>query len=110
MARFWVSWNQPTEDYRPLNFPPNQKVLGYWCSGFSADDSATLCALVDAEHESDAMAAIQADWPEAAAHLWRFIEPRTADWLPGDRFPLSDWMRERHLSWSAVCDTEDILR
>jgi len=26
---------------------------------------------------------------------WRFFEERAPDWMPGDRFPLSDWSKER---------------
>lgn len=28
--RFWLSWHQPTEDYRPLTDPPVEGVLGWW--------------------------------------------------------------------------------
>lgn len=39
-------------------------------------------------------------WPEAAADMkengWRFFEhDKGSDWIPGDRFPLADWMKER---------------
>lgn len=92
MKRFWLSWIQPTEDHRPLTYPPGPGVLGWWCSG-DCQEGATLCALVEAEDEEDADKTIRADWPEKAT--FRFIDEAEPDWLPNDRFPLSDWMKER---------------
>lgn len=86
--RYWVSWYQPTKDYRPLTYPPNEAILGWWCSGAS-----TLCALVSASDKVEAGAAITKDWPEAKE--WRFVYEKGDKWLPGDRFPLKDWMRDR---------------
>ena len=91
--RFWLSWVQPTEDYRPLTYPPNAAILGWWCSGYDNGDRATLGALVEARSERDAKRAVHQDWPEATG--WRFVEERPSDWLPGDRFPLDPWMQER---------------
>lgn len=94
MARWWVSWYQPTEDYRPLSSPPNEAILGWWCSGMRcADEASTLCALVHAASERAAKKAIQIDWPEARE--WRFCETRPDDYLPADRFPVAPWMRQR---------------
>lgn len=96
MNRYWVSWLQTTEDYRPLTFPPNGRVLGWWCSGYrSSDDAATICALVAAETEDDAKAVILKDWPEADE--WRFCDEVEPDWDPnkGGRFPPSEWSVER---------------
>lgn len=92
-TRFWVSWHQPTDDYRPLTDPPHPQVLGWWCSGYDANDVSILCALVEAESETDAEVFVVISWPEA--ERWRFCEPKGTDWLPGDRFPLSPWMTER---------------
>jgi len=91
--RFWVSWVQPTEDYRPLRFPPHEPVLGWWCSGYDAGDNATLVALIEAEDKEAAEKVISTEWPEWTS--WRFIEEVADDYLPGDRFPLSDWMEDR---------------
>jgi len=103
--RVWISWIQPTDDHRPLNYPPkNPHVLGWWCTG-ECDDGATLCAVVDIpselltaegtllDLEEAAKLAIQLDWPEAST--WRFIEERPSDWIPNDRFPQSPWMKDR---------------
>lgn len=93
MNRYWVSWHQPTDDYRPITCPPNAAIRGWWCSGYDDEDVAILCALVQAEGQGFAEAAVLADWPEA--ERWRFCSIKDADWLPGDRFPLDDWMKER---------------
>lgn len=98
--RFWISWIQRTADYRPLTFPPNAAILGYWCSGYDGDDYAVMCAAVDAEDATKACIAIFEDWPEAKddmlANGWRlFQHDKDDDWRPSDRFPLSDWMEER---------------
>ena len=99
MARFWISWVQCTEDYRPLTFPPNAAILGWWCSGFDSSDSATICAAVEATDADAACDAIFKDWPEAEAEFktgnLRFIETVDGNWRPSDRFPLSEWMVPR---------------
>lgn len=90
MARFWISWYQPTDDYRPVYDPAKEsEPLGhaYWCSGQRcSDDAWTMCAMVDAEDESAAEEVIQKYWPEAKE--WRFCEEKPASWTPGDRFPM----------------------
>lgn len=93
MQRFWVSWIESEEDFRPLTYPPNEAIIGWWCSGYTEKNEATLCACVDAENQTAALEAIDRDWP--GKKVWRFLEFRPSDWVPGDRFPLSDWMSER---------------
>ena len=88
----WTSWHQPGDDYRPLTFPPNADVLGWWCTGYG-EQGATLCAMVKASTESDAREVIKRDWPEAWA--WRFCDPQDSPSMQSERFPLSEWMRER---------------
>jgi len=96
LRRFWMSWFVSEEDYRPLTYPPNAAILGWWCTGTSSDDRATLCGLVDATTEEEARAAVLRDWPGIE---WRFIEPQDADYvIMSDRFPLSDWMKQRMFS------------
>jgi hypothetical protein len=90
---YWLSWIQPTEDFRPLNDPPRDAVLGWWCSGYDGSDNATLCAGVLAKSGAAAKKTIQHDWPEAA--IWRFCEEQAPDFTPGDRFPLKGWAKER---------------
>lgn len=90
---YWISWYQPGEDVRPLTFPPNAAILGWWNSGWG-DSHATLCALVRGESEDDAKANVKKDWPEATT--WRFCEEKPHDWRPGDRFVVDkEWMKER---------------
>jgi hypothetical protein len=91
--RWWVSWYQPTEDYRPLHDPPCEAVRGWWCSGETETGSFTLCAVVDAPDEQGVKDAVYEDWPEAV--VYRFITEKPNDFTPGDRFPLSDWMIPR---------------
>ena len=93
--RFWLSWHQPTPDYRPLAYPPNAAILGWWCSGSIADENnvAILCALVAAPNEGAAKAAVHVDWPEA--ERWRFCDAVDDAWRPGTRFLLAPWMRQR---------------
>ena len=94
--RFWISWVQPTEDHRPLHYPPGEAILGWWCSGEDcATNNSMLCAVVEAASEKQAKRVILKEWPEAGNVEWRFVEERGDDWLPGDRFPLSDWMKPR---------------
>lgn len=93
--RFWISWVQRTEDYRPLTDPPNRAILGWWCSGYDADDNAVLCAAVEARDALQASVLVFADWPEAMHETWRFHKPVAAEWRPSDRFPLKPWMIER---------------
>ena len=94
MAYFWLSWYQPTEDYRPLKFPPNEAVLGWWCSGERCSGgAATLVAEVLAVDEAEAKAVVVKDWPEARE--WRFCK-ESATPHSSDRFPPSDWMTPRY--------------
>lgn len=90
---FWLSWFQTTQDFRPLSYPPNEGVLGWWCTGRQLGMVAyTLVALVIADNEELAKNIIKTDWPEAEE--WRFCESRT-DCQLSDRFLVEDWMRER---------------
>ena len=89
---FWVSWFQPTKDYRPLTFPPNENILGWWCSGERSDGQSSLCALVNDYSEDEAKNSIHKDWPEADE--WRFCKEKDSTKL-SDRFPLNDWQEKR---------------
>lgn len=96
MMRWWMSFYFAGDDHRPLTYPPNKAILGWWCSGYGPSDEAALCILVSANSEDEAKAAIAKDWPEAATvSEWRFCEPRPDGWVPNDRFPPSTWMAER---------------
>ena len=94
---FWLSWPQPTADFRPLTDPPDARVMGWWCSGQDAEDRALLCALVEGRTMQEAKLGVRASWPEAPSVRcsWRIEQEREDDWTPGDRFPLSTWMRRR---------------
>lgn len=94
MKRWWMSFWFKGEDYRPLNYPPSEGILGWWCSGYGSDGNA-LCLLVEAETEEQAKTLLLKDWPESADTKWRFCNEQPADWLPNDRFPFSEWMKKR---------------
>lgn len=85
---FWVSWNQPGEDFRPVYDPKKEsEPFGhrYWCSG-EGEGYFTMCAMVAAEDEADAKRRVRKYWPEAK--VWRFCDEKPAGWDPGDRFPM----------------------
>lgn len=71
MSRFWASWYEPMPDgdWRPLAVP-----------------DAASCAVVDAADEPSARAVIQRHW---RPFRYRFVDEKPADWLPGERFPMS---------------------
>lgn len=92
---WWLSWVQPTPDYRPVTDPPNAGVLGWWCTGFDSEDSAILCAAVIGKNENDAKDKVIEDWPEAETSTWRFCEPMEHPYKLSDRFPLDGWAKER---------------
>ena len=91
--RYWCSWVCTAEDHRPLTFPPNRAILGWWKSGEDTEGNATLVAVAEASDPIDAARSVKEDWPEFEE--WRFIERVEDDHKPGDRFPLSEWMAER---------------
>ena len=97
MKRFWMSWYDAEEDYRPLHDPPSEAILGWWCSGEHADGRATLVALVQADDLPSACVAVAREWPETAQPKteWRFGDEVALTWRPADRFPLSAWMEKR---------------
>lgn len=90
----WISWHQPTDDYRPTQFPPTTGVLAWWKTGDS-EKGATLVALVDAVTDEAAQEHVRRNWPEAGE--WRFCEEK-ANKTFSSRFPVQDWMIERGCS------------
>lgn len=93
MEIFWVSWWQKTEDYRPITYPPNKGILGWWCSGMRCQDEAnSIWAMVIAENLSEVKNIVIQDWPEAEE--WRFCDEVENTTL-SDRFHIKDWMEVR---------------
>lgn len=94
MKRFWISWVETSQDYRPLTYPPQEPIRGWWVSG-QTDDGVTICAVIDAPSELDAYFAIQKDWP-CESPDFRFADEKEPTFVPDEtRFPPSDWMVER---------------
>lgn len=87
----WLSWYQPTEDHRPVSYPPNEGVLAWFCTGRS-ERGATIVALIEADTEEQAKEIALKDWPEIVD--WRFCEDKH-DRKLSNRFPVSDWMLAR---------------
>lgn len=92
MSLYWVSWYQPTLDFRPLSFPPNNNILGWWKTGENTSNESTLVAIVTSISSDDVREIVHIDWPEVTN--WRFIEKKST-LLLNDRFPLTNWMIER---------------
>lgn len=94
-----MSWVSNTVDYRPLTYPPRKEILGWWCTGYNEDDMPTIVALVQCNDLNDVAEIIYSEWPESRQFVeqfgWRFADLHVDDFVPGDRFVLTDWMRER---------------
>ena len=95
LKRYWVSWIQPTDDHRPITYPPNKSIVGWWCSGYDSESSPIIVALIEAENLEHAKTCVKKDWPEM--YSWRFIEERDLSTKFSNRFEPSDWMYERML-------------
>ena len=100
MKRFWISWTQLSEDYRPLQDPPQpDNIKGWWCSGQGiAGDYFVLCAVVDAKDERQAERIIKKAWDSNGEEVgeFRFVTEKPLNWLPSDRFPIThDWQKKR---------------
>lgn len=100
LKQFWCSWREVTKDYRPITFPPNDNVLGWWMTGEECGppdfvrQAVNICAFILGKDEDDVRASIKKDWPEFDGEF-RFIDQYKLGSLPGNRFLMDDWMRER---------------
>lgn len=96
--RYWASWVKNWLDSAPRTNPPPAEVLGWWMTGCrEADDTAFLCAMVEATSSAEAQAIVDREWP--GQNKWRFCVKYTGLWEDTDRFPLLPWMRERMKSF-----------
>lgn len=99
---YWCSWVQPTEDFRPIYFPPTENVLAWWRSGEAMDgQSHTLCAWVQALNIDDLVKQVQQNWPEIVeSSQFRFFDLHKK-YKPSSRFPTDqyEWMNERLKKW-----------
>ena len=94
MKYYWVSWYSKEGDYRPLTYPPNKQILGWWVSG-EGSDGISLVALVAAENVHDANQALIKEWPECELNVWRFFHSLKEGEKLSNRWQLSDWMKDR---------------
>lgn len=91
---FWISWYQPTNDYRPIR-TDSENILCWWNTGIRcSDDSATLVAHVRAPSVLESKELIQEYWPEADE--WRFCEPTTGDRPASSRFTIPEHMEKNY--------------
>jgi hypothetical protein len=67
-----------------------------------------MVAWVEAKNERAAKSAIVKDWP-GKDREWRFINEVEPDWVPTDRFPLSDWSKKRLLAVVCACGGETTM-
>lgn len=91
---FWVTWKQPTKDYRPSKpFQTNENILGWWCIEEPAgEEPAILAALVKANNSRLAKMSILHEWCD----LGDWISIQTRDDIDiGDKYPLDGWMTVR---------------
>lgn len=87
LTRYWVSWEEPGNDSRPIKYPPPPPVKKWWQSGESGEDGSytIICAVIDVRRKGDIALILKGYWKP---QTWRFIEPQESlDWRPGDRFP-----------------------
>lgn len=97
MNRYWISWRESADDYRPLTDPPNEAICGWWCTG-GGEIGWTIAAVVDAHDSEQAKLAVLKDWPEAQDEIkdWRFLEIENPNFRPSPgRYPIHSWMKER---------------
>ena len=99
MPVYWLSWYDT--DSRPLRVdPPADGILGYWRTGYTADNLETVAAAIEAENEAAAWALVEREW-DGPKERRRFSEmlrgPLSA--VASSRFPVDDWARPR---WQAA--------
>ncbi len=93
---FKFSWNEPDTgdgDFRPIHYPPNANVLGWWVTGYGRD-YATLVAFVLATSTEEAEDILEKDWPGKKQVRYGEVVSDVSKEVDG-RFPLSDWMIPR---------------
>ena len=86
LKRYWVSWwSRGTRKHGCKKLPFPHYVSGYrYRDGVGRCNDRSICCLLEAvsvEAIQEMIAHYHPDWEE------RFIEERTNDYVPGDRFP-----------------------
>ena len=81
--RYWVSWVEDSEDYRPLTSPPNKAILGWWCTGTDGNGKAIICAFVEVfGGKEDVEKSIKIGWPCDSERQWRFCDQVSSSFVP----------------------------
>lgn len=97
---FWFSWEQHSDDHRPLVFPPKLPILAWWCTG-SGNDYSSLVAAIEADSKEECLKFVKENWEENLGEVGeiRFCEliapEENGNYLVSSRFPTSEWMNER---------------
>lgn len=89
LQAWWFSWVGVSG--QSVVWPMPAGWLGFWCTGYTSDDRATMCGWAEAEDEEALAAMVLQCWPE-----WDGCfrgEPRSVDqaWEPGSRFQVPTW-------------------
>lgn len=99
---FWVGWQFKGADWRPIHFPPNEGILGWWKTGEAGCGEPTISTLVgwvEAETEEAAVALVSEEWDvDLRGGDLRFVEQKQKV-VTSDRFPTKDWMVGRLRKW-----------
>lgn len=96
MKYYWLSWLQPMQEdrgYLPIEEPPKEIFLGYWCTGWvdsflhpkKEEYCAVVVAWVKIKETQDLEELVRQYWPEFNLD-WRFCDEKSNRWKPSKRF------------------------
>ena len=92
MPVYWLSWYDT--DSRPVHVdPPADGILGYWRTGYTADNLEIVVAAIEADDEAAAWALVEREW-DGPKERRRFSEVLRRP-MASSRFPVDDWARAR---------------
>lgn len=113
---YWISWISVNGEENPIIYPPLPEVMGYWISGYTADDNSTMCALILADDENNAMNIICKYWDIKEIKL-RFCKIADVNIVSNNnqRFKLPKWsplLKELEVVSNQIpsCNDSDFLK
>ena len=109
---YWVSWFSAEKDHRPIQDPPTEEIIGWWCSGYDSSDRAILLAWIISKSDDQLEEIIKKNWPEFTQSDFRFFGKRKdkIDTIFG-RFPLSKgWNLGRAMPWLSKKALDEVAR